>query len=229
MIINVKRQNSIKTADYFEILNSIDNSEISEIMSKNVCDGGIVVNPGFTSELYNKKNNEKIYLKAAAIRFLSENKIYIVLNETHTKCTDIAKKNFKDFKFKYERGFVTNTNNFVNCEDAVFIIKNYKKNNNHLPEEIFYKIEISDNIKFFKNNILLFETNYIEKNKLNKHLLILDLSCIFYSDELKEKNDPQYKKFKKWHMFIEKNKIILSEKYREFTFIKKKRIILDII
>jgi len=225
MNLLIKRQNAIKSGDYYELLNSIDPKPLR---STKIWDEpyktkhGIILMPNFSDPDYEKMNNEKIYIKCAAIRFNKNNKIYITCGKSHKDCLENSGKFFKIIR-SYERGFLTNNLDYIPSIYANKIIRNYKFNNNHY--------------NFYSHYNLIFDKELTILNEEGKLLAIAKYKII---TKTRQKNVFEVdlpadlniqSTVRKWLVSINlKHKtVVFSERDKEFIFSKLQKIYCDLI
>lgn len=231
MNLLIKRRNSIKSSDYYELLNTISEYKLVENSGSKVpikTKYGIILNPDYRNPDYEKAETEKIYITSATIRFSKDGKLFIVKGCSHKDCFSRAKQFFKDLSDDFERGFITNTLEHINSYDARSVIKNYKFNNDHSLKFSHYNIKKIDNHIHFFNEENVFIGKSIILNEISKFgtlVYVVNMNPDIYKDDIKVQKE------KIWyiHINLDKNLFIFSEKSKEFKFAKKQRIHCQII
>jgi len=225
MNLLIKRQNAIKSGDYYELLNTISFKKVhvthkwSETVKTR---HGIVLMPNFTDPDYEKMCNEKIYLKCAAIRFSKNNKIYIVSGKSHHDCVVNSKDFFQKINH-YERGFLTNTLEYIPSLHANKIIRNYKFNDNHYNYYSHFIINVSDSFNLFNEGKKLLFTSAYRLIKKTKTRINLQVEL---PDDISSKSC-----LRLWDVIIDfkKKTVVFSEKDKQFTFSKLQKIYCELI
>lgn len=225
MKFKLTKDSYLHSKDYFELLSSIN---YKPLIKKNKLKpfyktkDGVVVNPNYTSEMYEKLNNNTIYIKCCCIRFLHNNMILIVNGENHSGSV----KNCKDILgisiVEYERGFLLSNMSFISCEEAPSFIKSYKlEKSNILKKENYTCIIDNTNIIFLKNDQQIMNGKIIkQKTTKNKYQFLIEVSFYLYDNICKKLY---------FSLNTKTSKAKLCELNKTFKFSKRKNALFDII
>lgn len=218
MKLFLSKDSYLHSKDYFELLTSLD---VKPILNKAKLKpflktkDGVIVNPNFTSEMYEKLNYNKVFIKCCCVRFLNKGIVMIVNGETHTNslknCKDILNINVTE----YERGFLLSNMTFISCEEAPSFIKSYKLNKDFVLKKELYTCYIEkETVSFLKNDNEMIKGNIIkQKDNKNKTIILFNVNFYLYDNICKNLI---------LSINYNKNTVILYELKKTFVFSKRK-------
>jgi hypothetical protein len=226
MRLELSKEGSLHSCDYFELLNSIDmKSNISGTGNKNIAKSrdGIIINPDFISEDFEKVQREDIYIKCCSIRFLYKDSVVIFNGITHTDSLNNATQLLGATVEVFERGFTLSNDTFISCEEAPSFIKNYKLYDSKLALKLekYIFVKCGDLVTIEKADKIILK-GIIVKQKTKKKIDIFLLDVSYYC----------YKNISKaliCSIHHDRGVMYLYELNKFFTFSKRKKATFNIL